>query len=244
MAIVNHTLAERLQENTSAIGATLWIGGEGEERPVEVIGIASDARFASIEGEFEPFVYLPFAGRYTKTSIVVARTTGSPIGFPDLFRQELASLDSSVPVFDARTMEEHLDIVTFPDRSAALLLSTLGVLAMIMASIGLYGTIAFSVSLRTREVGIRMAMGAGKRQVIMMVLRQGIWLILIVVVIGCVLAGLLGQVLERLLMGISALDPVSFIAVAIVFVAVSLLASYVPALRAAKLDPMNTLRYE
>jgi len=242
-AIVNETLARQMWGG-SVIGETLLLGEEGTSRAVEVIGVVEDARFASIRDEVEPFIYLPFSGRYMMTAVLVARTAGSPAGLPELFRQELTALDSSVPIFDTRTMVEHLDIVTFVDRSAAILLSIFGVLAMIMASIGLYGTIAFSVSLRTREVGIRMAMGAGKGQVVMMVMRQGIRLIIIGVVIGCVISGLISQLLARVLMGVSPLDPISFIGVTLLFGAISLLASYFPALRAARLDPMNTLRYE
>lgn len=244
IALVNEQLADLLWRDEAVTGRTMLLGEEGEARAVEVLGVVSNARFASIKGDPEPFIYLPFAGRYTMTAILLARTTGSASALPDLFSRELSSLDSSVPIFDARTMEEHLDIVTFVDRSAAILLSIFGVLAMIMASIGLYGTIAFSVSLRTREVGIRMAMGAGQRQVVMMVLGQGVRLIIIGVVIGCVIAGLVSQLLARILMGVSALDPVSFIGVTLMFMTVSLLASWVPASRAARTDPMNTLRYE
>ncbi|MFC1499426.1 ADOP family duplicated permease [Candidatus Zixiibacteriota bacterium] len=244
VVMVNEALAERLWGSAPAVGQTLLIGGEGEERSVEVIGVVNNSTFVSLRRPDEPFIYLPFTGRYTMTTVMIARTSGNPDVLPELFRRELESLDSSVPVFDARTMDEHLDIVTFVDRTAALLLSVFGVLAMIMASIGLYGTIAFSVSLRTREVGIRMAMGAGKSQVIMMVLKQGIRLILIGVVIGCVIAGLVSRLLSKLLLGISTLDPVSFIGVALLFFIITVLASYFPALRAAKLDPMKTLRYE
>ncbi len=246
VVIVNEALAELLWGNAPApaVGQSLLVGKEGSERSVEVIGVVTNATFKSPREPDEPFIYIPFTGRYTMTTVMIARTSGSPVALPELFRQELASLDSSVPVFDARTMEEHLDIVTFVDRTAAVLLSTFGVLAMIMASIGLYGTIAFSVSLRTREVGIRMAMGAGKSQVIMMVLRQGIRLILIGIVVGCAIGGLVSRLLSKMLMGVSTLDPISFIGVAVLFFAITIMASYFPALRAAKLDPMKTLRYE
>ncbi|MFC1628420.1 ADOP family duplicated permease, partial [Gemmatimonadota bacterium] len=203
VVIINEALAERLWGNAPAVGQMLLAGREGEERSVEVVGVVNNSTFKSLREPDEPFIYLPFTGRYTMTTVMIARTSGSPVVLPELFRRELESLDNSVPVFDARTMEEHLEIVTFVDRTAALLLSVFGVLAMIMASIGLYGTIAFSVSLRTREVGIRMAMGAGKNQVIMMVLRQGIRLILIGVAIGCVIAAVVSRVLSKLLMGVS-----------------------------------------
>ena len=244
VVIVNEALAEYLLGNGPAVGQTLLVGRDEDQRSVEVIGVVNNSTFKSPRELDEPFIYLPFTGRYTMTTVMIARTSGSPAALPELFRQELASLDSGVPVFDARSMEKHLDIVTFVDRTAALLLSVFGVLAMLMASIGLYGTIAFSVSLRTREVGIRMAMGAGKNQVIMMVLRQGIRLTLIGVVIGCVIAGLVSRVLSKVLMGVSTLDPVSFVGVAVMFCVIAIMASYFPALRAAKLDPMKTLRYE
>ncbi len=242
--IINEALADSLWGNSPAVGQSMLIGSEGEERSVEVIGVVNNSTWVSLREKDIPFLYLPFAGRYTMTTVVVARTSGNPAALPELFRRELESLDSSVPVFDARTMEEHVAIAYFVDRTAALLLSVFGVLAMIMATIGLYGTIAFSVSLRTREVGIRMAMGADKQQVVMMVLGQGIRLMLIGVIIGSVIAGLISKVLSRVLLGVSTLDPISFISVAVLFFVTAVLASYIPALRAARLDPMNTLRYE
>ncbi len=242
--IVSEELAQRFWKGTNAIGQTLMVGSDSDARFMEVVGVAGNSRVASLREEPEPFLYLPFTGRYTMTTTLVARTSGDPAGLPELFRRELQALDRNVPVFDARTMSENLDIVFFLDRTAALYLSVFGMLAMVLASVGLYGTVAFSVTLRTREVGIRMALGADKGQVIRMVLGHGMRLVTVGIVIGLIISCLVMQVLSRLLMGVSPIDPIAFASVVLLLGTVTVLASYVPALRAAGMDPMVTLRYE
>ncbi|MCK4771785.1 MAG: ABC transporter permease [Candidatus Latescibacteria bacterium] len=242
--IVSEEMARRFWSGTDAIGQSLMVGSDSDVKYANVVGVAGNAKITSLRDEPQPFLYLPFAGQYTMTTVLVAQTYGSPAGLPELFRRELQSLDSSVPVFDARTMSEHLDIAFFLDRTAALYLSVFGILAMLLASVGLYGTVAFSVTLRTRELGIRMALGADKRQVIRMVLRQGMRLVTVGIVIGLIISCLVMQVLSRLLTGVSPIDPIAFASVVLVLGTVTVLASYVPALRAAGMDPMVTLRYE
>jgi len=242
--IVSEELAKQFWRDQYVIGQSLLVEIDGKERMVEVRGVVGNTKVAEFREEPESFLYLPFGERYTKTSILVARTAGSPNGLPDLFRRELGSLDDSVPLFDTRTMSEHLDVTVFLHRTAALYLSVFGLLAMVLASIGLYGTVAFSVTLRTKEVGIRMALGADRRQVVRMVLQQSLRLVIAGIVIGLVLSSLIMQALSRVLMGVSPIDPVAFVSVVIVLGSVTILASFLPALKAAGMDPMSTLRYE
>ena len=149
-----------------------------------------------------------------------------------------------MPVFEARTVAAQAGIASYVPRLITLLLSGFGILTLTMACIGLYGNVAFSVTQRTREVGIRMALGARQAQVIKMVVRQGVRLALVGLVIGILLASLAMQPLSRLLVGVSPVDIPAFGAVALLLGAVATLASYVPARRAARVDPMETLRYE
>lgn len=242
--IVSEDLANLFWGESSAIGKTLLLGEEDDERLVEVIGVAGNVKVRSLREESNPFLYLPFAGHYTGMTILVVRTLGSPLILPELLRRELQIIDSSVPMLDSRTMSEHINIAFFVDRTAALYLSVFGILAMVLAGVGLYGTVSFSVTLRIREIGIRMALGANRVQVVRMVVRQGIKLMTIGIVIGLVISSFVMQILSRLLMGVSPMDPVAFVSVVFVLGIITVLATYLPAQRAARMDPMSTLRYE
>ena len=242
--IVSEDMANLFWGKSSAIGKTLLLGEEDDERLVEVVGIAGNVKFKSLRNESDPFLYLPFAGHYTGMTILVVRTLGSPLILPELIRRELQIIDSSVPMLDSRTMSDHLNITFFVDRTAALYLLVFGILAMVLASVGLYGTVSFSVTLRIREIGIRMALGANRARVIRMVVSRGIKLMTIGIVIGLVVSSLVMQVLSRVLMGVSPMDPVASVSVVFVLGIVTVLATYLPAQRAARMDPMSTLRYE
>jgi ABC-type antimicrobial peptide transport system permease subunit len=159
-------------------------------------------------------------------------------------RRVVREADSRLVIMDSKTMTEHLSVMLFPPRMAALLLAVFGLLALVLASTGLYGVVAFTVSRRVREVGIRMSLGADAGAVVKMVLKGAMALVLVGAVIGLVLTAGLTQLISQFLYGVSATDPITFIGVPAVLAAVALVAAFLPARRASKIDPVEALRAE
>jgi putative ABC transport system permease protein len=172
------------------------------------------------------------------------QTKGEPASFVNQVRAEVRALDKNLPLTDVRTMREHMRLPLAPARLFAWLSGAFGVLAMLLAAIGLYGVMAYIVGGRTREIGTRMALGAQSSDVFKLVVGQGMALALVGVGVGLVAALALTRVLSSVLYGVSATDPLTFAAVAALLAAVALLACYLPARRATKVDPMEALRYE
>ena len=175
---------------------------------------------------------------------MVVRTSGDPRSLVGHVRTELKAIDSGVPLTKIRTMEDVVDDTVAGRRFNMLLVSLFATLALVLTTIGLYGSVSFWVSQRTREIGIQMALGANRGDVILQVIRQGLKLVLLGVVIGLVGAFTLTRFLAHLLFGITPGDPGTFVGVVSLLLAVALLACYIPAYRAAKIDPMEALRYE
>jgi putative ABC transport system permease protein len=247
VVIVSEALAREYWDSADAIGKTLIVGSPEDTARVEVVGVTRDALVRSVRSplrEPEPFIYFPFSQRYSPVAVLIATTSGDPAALPEVFRRELRALDYRVPLFESKTMKEHLSIMLYLPRMTVLLFSSFGIVAMVLASIGLYGLVAFSVSQRTREVGIRIALGARAAQVIKMVLREGMVLVAVGVGVGLVFASLITRPMASLLMGVSPSDPVTFASVALLLLAVSALAAYIPARRIAKADPMTALRHQ
>jgi predicted permease len=245
-ALVSEALAREYWGSDEAIGKGLILGSD-EPVQVEIVGVTLDTFVRSIRSaqrEPEPFIYMPFSQRYSPVNVLVATTSGDPSTLPEVFRRELHALDYRVPLFESKTMKEHLSIMLYLPRMTVLLFSSFGFVAMVLASIGLYGLVAFSVSQRTREVGIRIALGARAAQVIKMVLKEGMVLVGVGVVLGLVFASLITRPMAGLLMGVAPSDPITFMSVALLLVGVSALAAYIPARRIAKADPMAALRHE
>jgi ABC-type antimicrobial peptide transport system permease subunit len=159
-------------------------------------------------------------------------------------RGEVAALDKNLPLYDVKTMRLHLGLALLPARLAGSVLGVFGLVALILAAAGIYGVMAYSVAQRTREIGIRMALGANARDVLRLVTRQGMALALIGMVIGLTAALALTQLLKSLLFGVSATDPLTFVVITLLLMVVALLACWIPARRAAKVDPMIALRCE
>jgi len=176
--------------------------------------------------------------------ILVARTTIDPEKMFQPVRAEVAALDPKIPIFGVKTFEEHIGISFFLQRMAATLLSIFGLLALSLAAIGLYGVMAYSVSQRTRELGIRVSVGAERRDIFKLILGQGLAISVVGLLAGLVAALGVTRLTARLLYGVSATDPVTFIVIALLLLCVTLLACYLPARRATKVDPMIALRFE
>jgi predicted permease len=243
VVVVNETLARRFWPNESPLGKRLRLGSA--ENPYrEVVGVAKDGKYFLLGEPPTEYMFIPHSQNYEGKMTIIARTSGEPENLAEGIRQEVASLDSELPVFGVKTMPKFLDRILSGPKSIAGLATTFGLVALLMAAVGLYGVMSYSVARRTREVGIRMALGAGSSTVLRLVLKEGLILVCAGVVIGLVSAAALSRLLGSMLYGISGTDAVTFVTIPFVLMVVALLASYVPARRATKVDPMVALRYE
>jgi predicted permease len=244
VAIVSAAMARQVWGTEDVVGRQLRWGPS--DPPIEVVGVARDTKVRSLGEAPRNNLYVPFAqegGRLILVAVVVS-TEGDPVAMPEVLRREAKALNPDVPLFEAKTMQQHLGFMLFAPRMAAFLLSGFGILALALATIGLYGVVAYSVARRTREVGIRVALGADRRTVVGMVVREGMTMAGGGVVIGLALSAVAMRPLAGLLHGVSPTDMVTFGGVAVLLSAVALLASYVPARRAARVDPVVALRYD
>ena len=221
----------------------------GDSDPIScvVIGVARDSKnniFNSIDREPPRTIYRPFTQNYSSLASVVIRASGDPSGLIPAVRREVASLDENLPAQDPQPLTETTGLATWPARTAAAALSFFGLLGLLLASVGIYGVMSYSVARRTREIGLRMALGAEARDVVKLVVKQGMGLALIGTVTGLALAAAATRLIASLLYGVTATDPATFAGVSIFLMIVALLACYLPARKATKIDPMVALRHE
>jgi predicted permease len=211
---------------------------------VQIIGVAKDGKYFNIAEEPRPFLYSSLLQTYIPNTILIARTSFDSNSMIAAVRNEVQKLDPSLPIFDVKTMTEHMRLSLFPARIAATVLGGFGVLAVTLAVIGIYGVTSYSVAQRTREMGIRMALGAGQGDLLKLVLGQGVLLVGIGSAIGLIASFSLTRLMSGLLFGVTSTDPVILVAVPLLLAGVALGACFVPARRATKVDPMVALRYE
>jgi macrolide transport system ATP-binding/permease protein len=242
--VINEAMARRYWPKGNALGGQVRLGGQ---TIAEVIGVVADSKYSSINERPLPQVFFPLARSEASTLRLFVRTAGDPSPMVAEIRNAIRSIDPALPLYDARTMTEHMQVAVFAQKMAANLLGAMGVLALLLAAIGLYGVMAYAVSQRTQELGIRLALGASPGSLLHMIVGQGMKLTTIGVVIGLALAlGAFGSIgaVRTLLPGISPLDPITFVAVPIVLGLIAFLASWIPGRRAGKVDPLVALRYE
>ena len=244
--IVNESLARRLwpeyPRGVDPVGGHI---GEGYDKLLgwfEVIGVVADIHEGGLTEEATPEFYIPTALHPPQTAFLVVRTEGDPLGFVNSIRAQVLAVDRDQSVTDVRTMESMFDSKLGQRRATMLLLSSFAAIAVLLALIGIYGVIAYSVAQRTQEVGIRRALGAQQSDILRLVLGQGITLALAGIAIGIGGAFALTRVMRRYLFHVSATDPATFLGIAFVFVLVALAASFLPARRASRIDPMAALR--
>jgi predicted permease len=244
VAIINEKLAARLWPGENVIGKRLAAPFySGPPRPpVEIIGVAKDTRHRSLIADAPLLLYLPVLQAYDGRATIVVHTATDPTRMLAAIRGEVAAMDKNLPVFAVKTMSEQIADTIWQQRMAAGLIGLFGLLALVLAAIGIYGVMAHSVAERTREIGIRMALGAQAGEVLRLVFKQGLRLALAGVVIGLAAAFALTRVMASLLYGVSATDPMTFIIAAVILTGVALVACFVPARRATKVDPMIALR--
>jgi predicted permease len=245
VAIINHTMARMHWPSQSAIGHR--IRPSFADPWCTIIGVVADVKNAGVDKPTGTEVYLPYRqphGSGNRTTYLLLRTAGDPGGLASTVRREIQALDASLPVASVRSMDEVLSSVQSRPRFLTLLLTLFSTVALVLAAVGLYGVISYSVAQRTSEIGIRVSMGAQPADVLKLILGQGLRLGLVGVAAGAAGAILLTRLMRGLLFGINAFDLTTFAAMAVVLLAVVVLASYVPARRATKIDPMVALRYE
>jgi predicted permease len=243
VVIVNETVARRFWPNGSPVGKRLQLGNSSGPY-YEVVGVAQDGKYLFLGEPPTEYLFLPHAQNYEGKMTLIARTSGEPGNLGEVMRQEVANIDNELPVYGVKTMPVFLDRLLSGPKSIAGLASIFGVIALLVASVGLYGVMSYSVAQRAREVGIRMALGARTGDVLGLVLREGLVLIGAGLGIGLLAAVAATRLLSSFLYGVSGTDAATFVAVPLVLTAVSLVASYLPARRATKVDPMVALRYE
>lgn len=242
VAVVNETMAKRFWPGQEAIGKRFDVGDGGE--PTEIVGIARDAKYVDIGEPPTPYFYVPFAQDYVPTMTLYVRTEGSPAALLPQVRGKVQSLAPTLPLMDVQTVSQRRAGSLWAPRLGAVLLGSYGLLAFILAATGIYGVIAYSVSQRRREIGIRMALGAHRGHVVWLVILQAMGLLVVGLVIGIggALAG--GRLVAGMLFGISSTHLPTIAAVAALFATVALVASFIPANRATRVDATTALRLE
>lgn len=247
VAIIDEAFARRFFQNEDPIGKRLKPGAEVNGTPAtmsEIIGVVADLKLNSLRESSNPLVFVPTAQFPIDAMSVVVRTQADPRVLLPAIRERVRAIDGSALIFRGKTLDQYLGVLLGQPRFNALLLATFAALALTLALVGLYGAVSYSISRRTHEIGIRMALGATPRLVLGIVFGHGLRLIGIGIAIGLCAAFSLTRLMAALLFGVTATDPLTFILVPILLTAVTSLACYVPTRRAMRIDPMVALRYE
>jgi predicted permease len=238
VALVNETLVRRHFPDGNALGQTFSYRGAR----VTIVGIARDAKYAALNEETPPFVYFPIAQVWRTDQTLLVRTSGDAASLSPAIHEAVRALDPALPRPTVRTLDQEASIALLPQRVAAIVTGAMGAVGLLLATVGLYGMIAWSVGRRTREIGVRVALGAQRTDVLGMIVREGMRLTGVGVVIGLLLAAGTTRFLTRFLFNVSPFDAITFTGMSLLFIAVALVASYLPARRAATADPMLALR--
>jgi putative ABC transport system permease protein len=234
-------MARRLFQDEDPVGKRILFG---PNRPAEIIGVAGDIKRQGLDTPDDMGSYVSFAQDPIPFLAIVARSGSGDSGVASAIRDAVQSIDKDLPVYNVRTMDEVLDNTLGQRRFYLLLMSGFAGLALLLAAVGTYGVISYSVAERTQEVGIRMALGASRADIIALVIGQALIVGVIGTAIGLGAAYGLTRVMTTLLFGVSPTDPITFALVSLFLMSVSLLASYLPARRATRIDPIFALRYE
>lgn len=250
-AVINQALAEQYWPGEDPIGERLLLGGGAGPGWVTVVGVVGDVRHAALSEPPRPEYYLPHAqfrfwngGEHVRSMTITARTRGEPMELAAAIRREIRALDPNLPISEVRTLEQVRAESVAQPRFLSVVLGAFAAVALLLAVVGIYGTLAYLVSQRTHEIGIRMALGAHTAEITRMVVGRGVAVGAAGVAVGLAGALALTRVLAHLLFGVTTTDPVTYVVVPVVLIAAALLASYLPARRAARVDPMVALRAE
>jgi len=248
VAIVNNAFARKFWPNGNAMGKRISFSANNPKW-YEIVGVVGNVKHRGLDIADSPEIYIPafqplFAGGNVPSLYLAARTVNDPAAVANTMRSEVAAIDRDQPVASLMTMDQRISDSVAPRRFNMFLLGLFAALALVLAAIGIYGIMAFSVVQRTHEIGVRMALGASTSDVLKLILRNGFKLALIGIVVGLLIAFAATRVLSTLLFGVSATDPTIFLIDALLLALVALAACLVPAMRATKIDPLISLRYE
>lgn len=243
VAVVNEAFARRYFGTRDPVGGGFRYGGPDGE-PIRIVGMVRDGKYRSLREMPMPYIYLPLSQNYAPNVNLVVSTTSNPMNVAPLVRDELKRLDPGLPLFGVRTLHQHLGMLVATERTVSRLVIVFGVVALMLAALGIYGLMSFLVARRTREIGTRMALGARTASVLLLVLGRGAALTLVGLSVGMIVALATTQLLSSMLFGVSATEPAIFAVVAVMLVVVAMLSSYIPARRATKVDPLIALREE
>jgi len=246
VAIINETLARTFFPNEDPIGKRFTILAAKNPEPIEVIGLVRDSKFSQVRDEAPPTYFSPYLQNMKSLRAMnfEARTSGDPTDLVPAVRQIVQEIDRNLPIFNVKTQSQQVDEALLQERQFARLSSFFGLLALVLACIGLYGILSYAVARRTNEIGIRMALGAERRDVVWMVMRETLLLIFIGVAIGLGGAFFSTGLISSMLFGLTATDPATILLAALLMTGVAAFAGYLPARRAALTDPIVALRYE
>jgi predicted permease len=245
VAIINETMARKFWPKESPLGHEFRLAGI-KEHSLRIVGVAKDSRTTGMLGPIREYVYVPLAQEYGSLVTLQVRTAAAPENMTSAIREQIAALAPTMPVFDVHTMMTGLYTVNgfLLFELAAALAGILGSLGLILALVGVFGVISFTVSQRTNEIGIRMAMGAAQGSILRMILRQGVWIVAAGLLAGVLFAVAIAKLVGNFITGVSPYDPLTYVGVCAALSAVALLACYLPARRATRVDPVVALRYE
>ncbi|MEJ2007756.1 MAG: ABC transporter permease [Acidobacteriota bacterium] len=240
VAIVNQEFCKRYWPGQDPIGRQVRYYG----REYTVVGVARNAKYRLLHYASAPMIFLPLYQDYSDAAVIHLRVAGDPEAFTSVVEKTVAEIDSNLPLYNVTTLKASMQFGSVFERIATMLVGSFGLLALLLAAVGIYGVVAFATRQRTHEIGIRMALGAPKSDILKMVLGQGFKLAIVGVIIGVAGALALTRFLASMLYGVKPTDPLTFVAVSFALTGVALAACYVPARRATKVDPMEALRYE
>jgi predicted permease len=244
-SIINESLAKKFFPNQNPIGRMFRLGDRPSDKWIQIIGICADTRYNKLQADPPPLhfdLYRQMPEMSGATYLI--RTSMKPQAIVPSLRAAVQRIDPNLPLMDIRTQQEQIDATTQQERMFASLTAGFGILALALACVGIYGIMAYTVSQRTNEIGIRLALGAERQQVRAMVLRESAWLALAGVIAGIGVALWLGRLVKSMLYGLQPADPGSLAGAALLLLAVALASGWVPALRAARVEPMEALRHE
>jgi putative ABC transport system permease protein len=244
VVIVNEAFARREFQGESALGKRIFVGGGTNNKPNEIVGVVRNTQEVNLRETQRALIYVPYLQNPNNSIRLAVRTRGDPAALARTVREAVAALDKDMAIFNVRTMEEVADLSLAQTRFSTTLLGLFAIVALLIACVGVYGVMSYSVNQRTNEFGIRMALGAERRDVLRMVLRQAFMLSVVGAVVGIAGAFLMTRWLSDMLFQVQPADPITLGTVAIFLMAVAIAASLLPARRATRIDPMIALRYE
>jgi putative ABC transport system permease protein len=245
VAVINETMAKKIFPDEDPIGKRITFDG-GENNPdwYEIVGVVGDVKQYGLDQATPMQTYEPYTQQTFSSMTLVARASGDPTNLTAAIRNAVLQLDKEQPIANVRTLDQILSTSVAQQRFSTLLLGVFAAVAMSLAAVGIYGVLSYAVTQRTQEIGIRVALGAARRDVLRLVVGQGMRLALIGMAAGLAVAFALTRLMSTLLFGVSPTDPMIFGSIALLIVTVALLACWIPARRATKVDPMVALRSE